>query len=71
MPGTNLGPSLGDPTLVAAFRSALLHQWAIVMAIFVLVLLARAVARGTQAAAHLLRHLVDHRRDPAGPAADG
>ena len=37
MPGMNSGLSPGDPTLVAAFRSALLHQGAIALLMLVLV----------------------------------
>ena len=39
MPGMNSGLSPSDPTLVAAFRSALLHQGAIALAIVVFLLL--------------------------------
>ena len=34
MPGMNSGLNAGDPTVVAAFRSALLHQGLIALAIF-------------------------------------
>lgn len=32
MPGMNSGLNPADPTIVAAFRSALVHQWVIVLA---------------------------------------
>src|SRR5215469_2014104 len=41
----NSGLNPADPTIVAAFRSALVHQWAIVALIFVLLLVAWGVAR--------------------------
>ena len=34
MPGMNSGLNIGDPTVVAAFRNALLHQGLIALAIF-------------------------------------
>ena len=45
MPGMNSGLSPDDPTLVAAFRSALLHQGLIAAAVFVLLLLAWGTSR--------------------------
>ena len=45
MPGMNSGLSPADPTLVAAFRSALLHQGAIALLIIVFLGLAWATAR--------------------------
>ena len=45
MPGMNSGLSPGDPTLVAAFRSALLHQGAIALLMLVFVWLLWAAAR--------------------------
>ena len=45
MPGMNSGLSPGDPTLVAAFRSALLHQGAIALLMLALVWLLWATAR--------------------------
>ena len=45
MPGMNSGLSPGDPTLVAAFRSALLHQGAIALLMLVLVWLLWGTAR--------------------------
>ena len=51
MPGMNTGLNPADPALVAAFRSALLHQGAIVGAIFLLLLLAWGVTRGWVTAA--------------------
>jgi cytochrome oxidase Cu insertion factor (SCO1/SenC/PrrC family) len=51
MPGMNSGLNSGDPTLVAAFRSALLHQLGIVTAIFILLLLACWTARNWRPAA--------------------
>ena len=46
MPGMNSGLSPADPVIVAAFRSALMHQWAIVGVIFLLLLLAWGATRG-------------------------
>ena len=45
MPGMNSGLSPGDPTLVAAFRSALLHQGAIALLMLAFVWLLWATAR--------------------------
>jgi cytochrome oxidase Cu insertion factor (SCO1/SenC/PrrC family) len=45
VPGMNSGLSPADPTIVAAFRSALIHQWAIVALIFVLLLVAWGATR--------------------------
>ena len=45
MPGMNSGLNPADPTIVAAFRSALVHQWAIVALIFVLLLVAWGATR--------------------------
>jgi cytochrome oxidase Cu insertion factor (SCO1/SenC/PrrC family) len=45
VPGMNSGLSPSDPTLVAAFRSALLHQGGIALAIVVFLLLLWATAR--------------------------
>ena len=46
MPGMNTGLNPDDPALVAAFRSALLHQGAIIGVIFLLLLLAWGATRG-------------------------
>jgi len=51
VPGMNSGLSPDDPTLVAAFRSALLHQGLIAAAVFVLLLLAWGTARNWAPAA--------------------
>jgi len=45
VPGMNSGLSPADPTLVAAFRSALLHQGAIALSMILFLLLAWATAR--------------------------
>ena len=45
MPGMNSGLSPADPTLVAAFRSALLHQGLIALVVVVFVVLVWATAR--------------------------
>src|SRR5579875_1233073 len=45
MPGMNSGLSPANPILVAAFRSALMHQWAIVALIFAVLLAAWGAAR--------------------------
>ena len=51
MPGMNSGLSPSDPTLVAAFRSALLHQGAIVLLVLALLWLLWATARTWRPAA--------------------
>jgi cytochrome oxidase Cu insertion factor (SCO1/SenC/PrrC family) len=45
MPGMNSGLNPANPILVSAFRTALVHQWAIVALIFALVLIAWAATR--------------------------
>lgn len=45
MPGMNSGLSPDDPTLEAAFRSALLHQGLIALAVFVLLWLLWSASR--------------------------
>jgi hypothetical protein len=45
MPGMNSGLDPANPILVSAFRTALVHQWAIVALIFALVLIAWAATR--------------------------
>jgi cytochrome oxidase Cu insertion factor (SCO1/SenC/PrrC family) len=62
MPGTNSGLDAGDPTMAAAFRSALLHQGVIALLIFAVLSVAWVSLReqspgGTPGAG---------RRDPAG-----
>ena len=56
MPGMNTGLNVSDPTVVAAFRTALLHQGLIALLIFVVVGLAwlslRAWLPAPQLAAH-------------------
>ena len=47
MPGMNSGLSPGDPTLVAAFRSALLHQGAIALLMLAFLWLLWATAQVT------------------------
>ena len=57
MPGMNSGPSPASSILVAAFRSALLHQALIIALIFFFVLATWAVMRtaiGDQARGHRL-----------------
>jgi cytochrome oxidase Cu insertion factor (SCO1/SenC/PrrC family) len=44
--GMNIGVNPADPVLVAAFQSALIHQWAIVAVIFLLLFLAWGTTRG-------------------------
>jgi hypothetical protein len=46
VPGMNSGLSPTDPAIVAAFRSALMHQWAIVGVIFLFLLLTWGATRG-------------------------
>ena len=45
MPGMNSGLNPADPTIVNAFRSALLHQWLFAAALFVLLLLVWGATR--------------------------
>ena len=45
MPGMNSGLNVNDPTVVAAFRSALLHQALIALLIFAVLALAWAALR--------------------------
>jgi cytochrome oxidase Cu insertion factor (SCO1/SenC/PrrC family) len=45
MPGMNSGLNPANPILVSAFRSALVHQWAIVALIFALLLIAWGMTR--------------------------
>ena len=65
MPGMNSGLSPADPTLVAAFRSALLHQGFIALLIIAFLGLLWATARAWRrpAAAGTLRA----ERAPGGP----
>ncbi len=63
MPGMNSGLNADDPTLVAAFRSALLHQLGVIAAIFVVLLLAYWAVRSRRTAA-------DQRPYQPGPAAE-
>src|ERR1035441_6948968 len=51
MPGMHPGLNSDDPALVAAFRSALLHQLGIVTALLVLLLLSRWAVRNRRHAA--------------------
>ena len=50
MPGMTSGLDAANPVLVAAFRSALLRQLAIVAAIFVALAIAHRLARAPRAA---------------------
>jgi cytochrome oxidase Cu insertion factor (SCO1/SenC/PrrC family) len=61
VPGMNSGLSPADPTLVAAFRSALLHQGAIALAIVVFLVLLWATAR-------VWRGTADAEADGSGPS---
>ena len=45
MPGMNSGLNVGDPTVVAAFRAALLHQGLLALLVFVLIALAWVTLR--------------------------
>ena len=51
MPGMNSGLNSDNPALVAAFRSALLHQGILVLAVFGVLALAWASDQGMGAAA--------------------
>ena len=59
MPGMNSGLSPSDPVLVAAFRSALLHQGAIALLMVVFLWLAWATARTWRSAAPAAKGLRD------------
>jgi len=50
MPGMNSGLNVDDPTVVAAFRAALLHQGLIILAIFAVLSIAWVAVRRPQAA---------------------
>ena len=50
MPGMNSGLNADDPTVVAAFRAALLHQGLIILAVFALLSIAWVAVRRPQAA---------------------
>jgi cytochrome oxidase Cu insertion factor (SCO1/SenC/PrrC family) len=50
MPGMNSGLSTNDPTLVAAFRSVLLHQSVVVLVILLVLVLAYGIIRARRAA---------------------
>ena len=67
MPGMNSGLNPADPTLVAAFRSALLHQGAIALIIVAFLWLLWATARTWRAAE---RETGRDRRSGAGGLAD-
>jgi cytochrome oxidase Cu insertion factor (SCO1/SenC/PrrC family) len=60
MPGMNSGINVGDPTVVAAFRAALLHQGLIALAIFALLSIVWVSVRQQRLAA-----------EPGGAAATG
>ena len=67
MPGMNSGLSPGDPTVVAAFKSALLHQGAIALILTVFLLMIWATARTWRAAADV-RPQAGEGRAQAGPS---
>lgn len=50
MPGMNSGLNVDDPTVVAAFRAALLHQMLIILAIFAVLSIAWVAFRRPPAA---------------------
>jgi cytochrome oxidase Cu insertion factor (SCO1/SenC/PrrC family) len=50
MPGMNSGLNVDDPTVVAAFRAALLHQGLIILAVFAVLSIAWVAVRRPQAA---------------------
>ena len=66
MPGMNSGLNPADPTLVAAFRSALLHQGAIAIIILAFLWLLWATAR-TWADEHAGRRSRKTAQDRAAP----
>jgi hypothetical protein len=45
MPGMNSGINVSDPTVVAAFKAALVHQWLIALLIFALLGMAWVTVR--------------------------
>ncbi len=51
MPGMDSGLNTNDPTLVAAFRSTLLHEGLVIIVIFLALLLGYGIIRGRRAAA--------------------
>ena len=69
MPGMNSGLSPDDPTLVAAFRSALLHQGVIALVLIAFLWLAWATARAWGLIAPAIRPEAGNRT--AGPAVRG
>jgi hypothetical protein len=63
MPGMNSGLNVDDPTVVAAFRAALLHQGLIILAVFAVLSIAWVALRRPQAAGRRGRAAVP---EPAG-----
>jgi len=68
MPGMNSGLNVNDPTVVAAFRSALLHQALIALLIFAVLGLAWAGLRAWRPG---IRFMPSAGREPAGPEPAG
>src|SRR5262249_41654701 len=65
MPGMNSGVNVNDPTVIAAFKSALVHQGLVALLIFALLGLVWIAVRARQPGAAQ----VDGQAGPAGPAA--
>ncbi len=63
MPGMNSGLNVDDPTVIAAFRAALLHQGLIILAIFAVLSVAWVAVRRPPAAGTAARSAVP---EPAG-----
>ena len=67
MPGMNSGVNVNDPTVVAAFKSALLHQGIIALLIFAVLGLAWLTVRAWLPAAAQPGERRDRRADPSPP----
>jgi hypothetical protein len=63
MPGMNSGLNADDPTVVAAFRAALLHQFLLILAVFAVLSIAWVAARRPRTAGTRNREVTP---EPAG-----
>ena len=66
MPGMNSGLNIDDPTVVAAFRAALLHQGLIILAVFAVLSVAWVAVRRPQAAGAAGESIRAAAAEPAG-----
>jgi cytochrome oxidase Cu insertion factor (SCO1/SenC/PrrC family) len=71
VPGMNSGLSPGDPTLVAAFRTALIHQGAIALLLIVFLWLAWATARTWRMTTPSAKAETSAKRETSGKGAAG